>query len=83
MTAYTPAPASPAGYRLVPEQHIDAIEHALMRRIRDLDTLLPGPVSWQGSQTCMGLIAQRDAAIAALRAINPTLAAIWTGEVRA
>jgi hypothetical protein len=78
MATYIPAPACPLGYRLVPDEHINAIEHALMRRIRELESLLPDPLPEGLVYT--ELQAQRNAQIAALRAINPTLAALWTGE---
>jgi hypothetical protein len=80
MSTYTPAPACPLGYRLVPDEHINAIEHALMRRIRELESLLPYPLP--DGFVYAELQTQRNAQIDALRAINPTLAAIWAGEGR-
>lgn len=65
----------------MPDAHISAIEHALMRHIRHLDQMLPAG-DLTRSPTYADLAAQRDASIAALAAINPTLAAIWSGEGR-
>lgn len=80
MPEYTCPPVAPAGYRLLTDEHMDAVEHALMHNIRHLDKLLAPPVPC--GPVWRDLEAQRAAAVAALTAINPRLAAIWTREVR-
>lgn len=75
MPEYTCPPVAPAGCWLLADAHIDTIEHALMRRIADLEELL---------QLYQDQIVsdQRDDLIAALTAINPGLAARWLKQVR-